>query len=591
VKDELQSLAFCKHGHFVPPFSYPVTGTACELVIRERRFMLVEDQMLDGFSREAGVAGATTLSYLGLPMLGEDGAVLGHLGAIDPRPIDPDPALEPVFAAFAARATAELLRLRAERERLAHEEQFSRLFDSAMDAMVITNVDCVIQRANVAALRVFGCTSEDLIGEAMCDFFAPASAQQLQVYLNRLKDPAAPDDGFWVPQSITAHRWDRTPFPAEVTVSRFHSSGAVHFHVIVRSLDERVAAERRIRELTSETEFLRDAAREVFGPGEIMGASPRMRVVFDAIERVAPSDSTVLIRGETGTGKELVARAVHQHSRRAGGPMIRVNCAAIPAALMESEFFGHEKGAFTGATARREGRFALAHGGTLFLDEIGELPLDLQAKLLRVLQEGEFERVGGVVTMRVDVRIIAATNRDLSTLVQEGRFREDLYYRLAVFPIVLPPLRGRGADLEMLAQAFIDRLGARMGRMFGRLEADDIARLHAYGWPGNVRELQNVIERAIILASGSRIELARAMPGEAGPPRDATPETPTPAASGPCILTAAELRGLEKENLRRALAASEGKISGPDGAAAKLGLPPTTVASRLKALSIERELA
>jgi formate hydrogenlyase transcriptional activator len=298
----------------------------------------------------------------------------------------------------------------------------------------------------------------------------------------------------------------------------------------------------------------------------------------------------VLIRGETGTGKELVARAVHPHSRRAGGPMIRVNCAAIPAALMESEFFGHEKGAFTGATARREGRFALAHSGTLFLDEIGELPLDLQAKLLRVLQEGEFERVGGVVTMRVDVRIIAATNRDLSTLVQEGRFREDLYYRLAVFPIVLPPLRGRGADLEMLAQAFIDRLGARMGRTFGRLEPDDIARLHAYGWPGNVRELQNVIERAIILASGSRIELARAMPGDTGPPRDATSES-TPAASGPRILTAAELRGLEKENLRRALAASEGKISGPDGAAAKLGLPPTTVASRLKALAIERELA
>jgi transcriptional regulator with GAF, ATPase, and Fis domain len=359
----------------------------------------------------------------------------------------------------------------------------------------------------------------------------------------------------------------------------------------VRSLDERVAAEQRIRELTAEAEFLRAAAREVFGPGEIMGGSAGMRVVFDAIERVAPSDSTVLIRGETGTGKELVARAVHQHSRRAAGPLVRVNCAAIPAALMESEFFGHEKGAFTGATARRDGRFALADGGTLFLDEIGELPLDLQAKLLRVLQEGEFERVGGTVTLQVDVRIIAATNRDLSALVREGRFREDLYYRLAVFPIELPPLRARGADLEMLAQAFLDRFAARMGHRLAPLDGEDVALLHTYAWPGNVRELQNVIERAIILAHGARIALARAMPAEAGAHGRLLTTPASPKGDAPRVLSAIELRAFEKDNLRRALAVSGGKIAGTDGAAAKLGLPPTTVASRVRALGLDRAKA
>jgi PAS domain S-box-containing protein len=588
--DQLHSLAFCKHDQFVESFSYPVAGTACEVVIRERRFMMVEDRVFERFGRDSDLRDWGVVSYLGVPLLAEDGSVLGHLGAIDTRPIEPDPALEPVFTAFAARGTAELLRLRAEKELRAREEQFSRLFDTAMDAMVITDAECVVQRANLAALRVFGCTEEDLVGERICEFFGSSSAQQLELFLTRLKDPATPDDGFWVPQAITGQRWDRTPFPAEVTVSRFRSSGAVYFTIIVRSLDERVAAERRIRELAAEADYLRDAAREVLGPGEIMGVSPGMRAVFDAIERVAPSDSSVLVRGETGTGKELVARAVHQNSRRASGPLVRVNCAAIPAALMESEFFGHEKGAFTGATARRDGRFALANDGTLFLDEIGELPLDLQAKLLRVLQEGEFERVGGTTTIKVDVRIIAATNRDLATMVREGRFREDLYYRLAVFPIELPPLRARGKDIALLAQAFLDRFAARMGRSFAPLDADDIARLHGYPWPGNVRELQNVVERAIILARGARIELSHAMPGEGAPRREGVlPSSSDPSATvAPRVLSAAELRGLEKDNLRRALAASDGKISGPDGAAAKLGLPPTTVASRVKALGLGR---
>jgi transcriptional regulator with GAF, ATPase, and Fis domain len=262
-----------------------------------------------------------------------------------------------------------------------------------------------------------------------------------------------------------------------------------------------------------------------------------------------------------------------------------VNCAAIPGTLMESEFFGHERGAFTGATAKREGRFALADGGTIFLDEVGELPLDLQAKLLRVLQEGEFEPLGSPRTRKVDVRVIAATNRDLEAMVAEGKFREDLFYRLNVFPLRVPPLRERGTDVALLARSFAERFARRMGRRLDPLHPDDLRRLQDYAWPGNVRELQNVIERAIILSSGSRLDLCRAMPGGAAP-------TPPPeaevATSGARILTAGELESIERANIERALAACGGKISGEGGAAQRLGLAPSTLSSRLKALGIAK---
>jgi transcriptional regulator with GAF, ATPase, and Fis domain len=346
-------------------------------------------------------------------------------------------------------------------------------------------------------------------------------------------------------------------------------------------VNERVEAERRIRALTEEAEYLREVAGETeLGIG---GNSPGIRGVRHAIRQVAPTDATVLLLGETGTGKELAARAVHEASRRSGGPLVRVNCAAIPETLIESEFFGHEKGAFTGATARREGRFAQAHGGTLFLDEVGELPLDLQAKLLRALQEGEFEPVGGGRTMKVDVRVVAATNRNLEEEAAAGRFREDLFYRLNVFPIWLPPLRERGEDVILLAEALGERLARRMGRRFGKLEAEARTALLAYDWPGNVRELQNVIERALILSRGAQIYLAAALPGTAAlPAAQSGPPAPTR------VLTTAELLALEKTNLQRALEAAGGKISGDGGVAERLGSPASTVASRMKALGIRK---
>jgi transcriptional regulator with GAF, ATPase, and Fis domain len=304
--------------------------------------------------------------------------------------------------------------------------------------------------------------------------------------------------------------------------------------------------------------------------------------VLDEVRQVAPADTTVLILGETGTGKELFARAIHEASRRRAKPLVKVNCAAIPASLIESEFFGHERGAFTGATARRDGRFTLADGGTIFLDEVAELPLELQGKLLRVLQEGEFEPVGSSRTRKVNVRVVAATNRNLHKAVADGTFREDLFYRLSVFPITLPPLRERGDDVVLLAAEFARLFAARSGKRLAPLGPDEARRLREYAWPGNVREVHNVIERAVITAREGRLNLDRALPVAGVAEGRHTPEP-----SG--VLTAQELTKLERENLRRALETTDWQIAGESGAARLLGIAPSTLASRVKALRLRRQ--
>jgi transcriptional regulator with GAF, ATPase, and Fis domain len=304
--------------------------------------------------------------------------------------------------------------------------------------------------------------------------------------------------------------------------------------------------------------------------------------MLDDIAQVAPTDAGVLILGETGTGKELVARAIHAASERRGRPLVKVNCGAIPATLIESELFGHEKGAYTGATSHRDGRFLMADGGTLFLDEVGELPLDLQVKLLRVLQEGEFEPVGSSRTRKVDVRIVAATNRDLQGEVEAGAFRGDLYYRLNVFPILVPPLRDRKQDIALLAEAFTQRIGAKIGRRIDRLSPADVARLEASDWPGNIRELQNVIERAVITSRDGRLNLDRALGSPAGK-RNAE-EGP----EGRRVRSRDEMERLERDNLLLALERSGWKVAGDDGAARLLGLKPSTLSSRMRALGIKR---
>jgi transcriptional regulator with GAF, ATPase, and Fis domain len=372
-------------------------------------------------------------------------------------------------------------------------------------------------------------------------------------------------------------------FPAEATVSRFEIDRRPFYTLILRDVNDRVTAENTIRSLRVEKVILEEEVRSLLGPGRLIGESPAMRRLVAQIEQVAGTDATVLITGETGTGKEVVARAVHQLGLRGDRPLVKVNCAAIPASLIESEFFGHEKGAFTGATHKREGRFALADGGTIFLDEIGELPIDMQSKLLRVLQEGEFDPVGSSRTRKVDVRVIAATNQNLAHEISERRFREDLYYRLNVFPIHVPPLRERGDDVALLAAEFVETLATRMGRAVGPISPGDIQRLKSHEWPGNVRELQNVIERALITSRGSGLDLAGALSGEA---RTGAP-LPTSAGTTP-IRTVQELRELERANIVRALEAAGGQVSGDQGAARMLGMNPSTLSSRMRALGIKR---
>jgi transcriptional regulator with GAF, ATPase, and Fis domain len=377
-------------------------------------------------------------------------------------------------------------------------------------------------------------------------------------------------------------------FPAEATLSRFENNREVFYTLILRNADERLEAERQIQLLTQETEYLREAVREITCHGDLIGRSDCMQALFGAIKQVAKTDTTVLITGETGTGKELVARSIHGASRRADKPLVTVNCAAIPANLIESEFFGHERGAFTGAVARREGRFALANGGTIFLDEVGELPLELQPKLLRVIQEGEFEPLGGTRTVKVDVRVLAATNRDLKQMTAEGKFREDLYFRLHVFPIHIPPLRERGGDVEHLAAAFVKRFVRRLGKRISPLNDEHFKRLRSYDWPGNVRELQNVLERAIILTSGPELQLERAMAGFTASPLAGTGAAVAVAEDTIRVLTARELEDFERSNIIRALESCGWRISGESGAARLLGIPPTTLSSRMKALKIQR---
>jgi formate hydrogenlyase transcriptional activator len=316
---------------------------------------------------------------------------------------------------------------------------------------------------------------------------------------------------------------------------------------------------------------------------EIVGTSAPLRHLLAQVEKVAPTDATVLITGETGTGKELVARAIHRRSPRAGRSMIKVNLASLPDTLTASELFGHEKGAFTGALQRRAGRFELANGGTIFLDEIGELPADVQVALLRVLQEGEFERVGGNQTIRSNVRVIAATNRDLAGAISAGRFRADLFFRLNVFPLTVPPLRDRRDDLPILVEYFVARHGRRLRRRYRSVDRATMSLLLDYGWPGNIRELENVIERAAILAEGDVLRIDERML-TAGV-RNASQEA---RASAPATASSATLQDEEIRVIESALAATRGRVSGPGGAAVRLGVPATTLQSKIKKFGIDK---
>jgi formate hydrogenlyase transcriptional activator len=336
---------------------------------------------------------------------------------------------------------------------------------------------------------------------------------------------------------------------------------------------ENALAYREIAELKNklaeEKLYLEEEIRTEHNFEEVIGESPALKRALSQAETVAPTNSTVLILGETGTGKEVIARAIHDLSRRREGTFVKINCAAIPTGLLESELFGHEKGAFTGAIAQKIGRFELAHHGTLFLDEVGDIPLELQPKLLRVLQEREFERLGGTRTIRVDVRVVTATNRNLASMVEEGLFRRDLYYRLNVFPILIPPLRERSEDVPLLVRYFVQKYARRMDRCIETISAEEMDALTRYHWPGNVRELENLIERAVILSPGPAL---RVPVGELKPPAEASSDL--------------SLQAAERAHILRVLGETNGVVGGPRGAAARLAMKRTTLQSKMRKLGI-----
>ena len=404
------------------------------------------------------------------------------------------------------------------------------------------------------------------------------------------------------------------PFEAEEVLAR------VRTHLRLRQAEEALrnahtTLELRVRERTAELQESEEKARRAFEEikvlksqlelhntylqeevveakafGDLVGQSSGLRHLISQIDMVAPTEASVLILGETGTGKELVAHEIHRRSARKDGPLVRVNCASIPRELFESEFFGHVRGSFTGAVKDRAGRFETAEGGTIFLDEVGEIPLDIQNKLLRVLQEKRYERVGDDRTRRANVRILAATNRDLKKAAAAGRFREDLYYRLNVFPIQVPPLRERTDDIPLLAKHFVEISAKELKCAKPRLTRAAVTQLQNYDWPGNVRELRNVVERAVILARGDALDFDLPITGQAAPPARPSPRADSSAASvaQPKFLTEVELERFERDNLVLALEAANWKISGPESASELLGVKPTTLLSRMTKWGLKR---
>lgn len=362
---------------------------------------------------------------------------------------------------------------------------------------------------------------------------------------------------------------------------------ADHAAVTIANSKAFAEVERLRRNLELENLSLRDELSSAVPRADIVGESPALRAALKQVELVAKTDAAVLILGESGVGKELVARAVHEQSRRRKAPFIKVNCAAVPRELFESEYFGHIRGAFTGALRDRVGRFELAHGGTLFLDEIGEVPLELQSKLLRVIQEGTFERVGEERSRQVDVRIIAATNRELREEALAGRFRQDLYFRLGAFPIVVPPLRDRKEDLPNLVSHLVRIAAQRLGLQALRVTPEDLRALATYSFPGNIRELGHIVERALILGEGKRLDFVNALPGATRAAEVGRAHVPVSQVGE--VLTDAEMRLFERQNLERALERAGGQVYGKEGAAALLGLPATTLLSRLRAAGIAKK--
>ena len=459
--------------------------------------------------------------------------------------------------------------------------RYQTVFESANDAIFLVHeyrfVEC-----NKKTLEIFGCDrKEQIIGKF---FYELSTEYQANGALSK-------DEGVARARAVAKGKpqifdWrhcklDMTPFDTEVSLNHIELDGGIYILAVVRDISARKHAEARLKKAFQEISqlkkqleldniYLREEIKLEHNFEEIIGNSDAIKYSLFRVEQASATDTTVLIQGETGTGKGLFARAIHHASPRKNRPLIVVNCAALPSNLVESELFGHEKGAFTGAAARQIGRFEIAHGATIFLDEIGELSLPLQAKLLRVLQDGEFERIGSAKTLKTDARVITATNRSLEDETQAGRFRKDLWYRLNVFPITIPPLRDRKEDIPMLVSWFVKKFSTRMGKKIQKIPQNVIKTLQDYDWPGNVRELENVLERSVIITQAKKLNLDMPQPSKKINYKDQS------------------LDSVQKKHIKSVLKRTGGRIRGKNGAAEILELKPTTLASKMKKLSIKR---
>ena len=565
----VRTLAFWKGDGFLDNFEYDLSHTPCERVLAGE-VCLFREKVQDLFpEHREDLAKLGVESYLAIPVSNRSGRVMGHLAVMDTKPMHDDPRVLSVFKIFGVRAGAELEREQMDAQLKDNEERLRDLFDEAPIAYVYEGLDSKLLRVNRTAMRSLGITADQVEGLYGRDFVpdTPDAQRRIKeafasvgrgtdtsgvVLELRRKDNGKP---LWM-------QWWSRPDPS-----------GTYTRTMFLDITEKVLMEQEKARLEAQNVYLQEEIKGTHNFEELIGGSTSLKKVLKNVERVAPTDSTVLITGETGTGKELIARAIHNLSPRKGRPLVKVNCAAIPAGLIESELFGHEKGAFTGALTKKMGRFELADKGTIFLDEIGELPLDLQSKLLRVLQEGEFERVGGTQTFKVNVRVIAATNRDLEQQSKTGHYRPDLYYRLNVFPIHLPALREREGDIPLLVQYFVRKFAVNFGKKIDRIPERMMSALQRYQWPGNIRELEHVIERAVILSEGPELEpidWLSSSNGKAGATKTLT------------------LEEMERQHIIDVLEHTNWRVSGEKGAAKILGLNPTTLEARMKKLNITR---
>ncbi|SIN69887.1 sigma-54-dependent Fis family transcriptional regulator [Algoriphagus halophilus] len=578
-QNKLNALAFWLDGAYVDKYEYSVPNTPCEPVLNGHDICHIPNKVIDLYPKDPDLKPLGAVSYMGISLRDIDGKILGHLALLDNKPMPEIPEVFAIFKIFASRAAAELRRELIQKKVIESESKLYRLVNGTTDAIIEFNSEFKITQANDAANQLFEFKDLVFLGIDVKNLFDAHSSKTFELSILNYNNLCDTNGSLNFEEPFVCLNCKGESFPTKINLSSYLFENNLYYALFIRNIKDEVSSNMKIKELHAETAMLKEKVNaQQFN--YIIGDSEPIKKCLEQVIQVARTNANVLILGETGTGKELFAKAVHESSDRSSKPMITLNCAALPAELIESELFGHVKGAFTGALTAREGRFSLADQGSIFLDEIAELPLPLQAKLLRVIQEGTFEPVGSSETKKVDVRIIAATHRNLQKQIEEGKFREDLFYRLNVFPINIPPLRERGDDITLIANAFFEKFTKNKALYVMPLTKRDLNKLSLYHWPGNVRELQNIIERGVITSKDGNFNLDSILPNS----ENKTPEN----SKSPSILTNDDIIEIEKNNIINALNLTNWRISGEDGAAHLLNLPRTTLTSKIKKFGIKQ---